>query len=58
MEEIASITKTSIQKARTHVSKGIEKRIILGYIENDMFVRSKQRDPNMVLLDLPEDEIV
>ena len=58
IEEIASMSRTSIKKARIHVSKGIEKGIILGHIENDMFVRSRYRDPNEILLGWSEDEMI
>jgi hypothetical protein len=58
IEEIASISNTSIKKARTHVKEGIEKGIILGHIENDMFVRSRYRDPNEILMGWPDDEVL
>ena len=57
IEEIASISGTSTKKAMMHVSKAIEKGIILGHIENDMFVRSRYRDPNEILLGWSDDEI-
>jgi len=56
IEEIASISGTSTKRARMHVSKGIGKGIILGHIENDMFVRSRYRDPNEVSLGWSDDE--
>ena len=57
IEEIASECGTSIKKARIHVAKGIEKGIILGHVENDMFVRSRYRNPNEVMFGWSEDEI-
>lgn len=55
IEEIASVAGASMKKARQFVLQGVEKRIILGQVENDMFVRGRYRDPNEILLGLPED---
>jgi hypothetical protein len=57
IEEIASISGTSVKKARQYIMQGIEKRIILGQLENDMFVRSRYRDPNEVFLGWVDDDI-
>jgi hypothetical protein len=58
IEEIALECGTSIKKTRTHVEKGIEKGVILGHVENDIFVRRRHRDPNEVMFGWPDDEMV
>jgi hypothetical protein len=55
IEEIASITGVSTKKARQFVLQGVEKRIILGQVENDVFIRSRYRDPNEIFLEWPDD---
>jgi hypothetical protein len=55
IEEIASIAAASIKKARQFVLQGVEKRIILGQVENDVFIRDRYRDPNEIFLGWPDD---
>jgi hypothetical protein len=57
IEEIALECGTLLKKTRTHVEKGIEKGVILGHVENDIFVRRWHRDPNEVMFGWSDEEI-
>jgi hypothetical protein len=57
MEEIASVVGTSARRARGYIIAGIARRVVLGSLENDVFVRNRYRNPDEVSLGWPEDEI-
>lgn len=53
IEEIAGLVRISIRIATKHVEWGINERIIIGSIENNMFERHRERTREEISLTIP-----
>lgn len=54
VEEIALHASTSLRGAKKNIEWGIKERIILGNLENNMFERIAQRNPEDIVYFIPE----